>query len=87
MNTTHTPGLTETQRNFLRHLSRYTRPVSRSEMHSLAWRHEDRARQGCKRAGYAEFVGGKMDDGNTYPMGWRITDAGRAALARAESRS
>jgi len=73
-------GLTPAQREFLEALARFDHPVSRSELARLADREEDCVRQSCRRKGLAEFVGGWIG-GKKYPMGWRITKAGREALA------
>ena len=72
-------GLTKAQREFLQALEPYRHPVSRKELGRLADRAEDRVRQSCKRFGYVEFVGGWLD-GKHWPMGWRLTTAGRRAL-------
>lgn len=75
--------LSEAQREFLAHLSSFDRPVPRSDMRKSATRDEDKMRQACRRAGLVEFVGGWLD-GKRYPMGWRITPAGREALSQSE---
>lgn len=72
--------LTEAQRRFLNEIAYSSRPVTRSELRTLASREEDKVRQSCRRAGLVEYVGGKLDSGPAYKMGWRITPAGRAAL-------
>lgn len=76
--------LTEAQRDFLRCLAPAHRPVTRAELSKTATREQDKIRQSCRRAGWVEFVGGKLEDGVRYRMGWRITEAGRRALSQAE---
>jgi hypothetical protein len=73
--------LTADELALLKWLAPSDMPVPRSRM-PLADRKADKVRQSCKRRGYIEFVGGIM--GGAYrPMGWRLTAAGRSALARA----
>lgn len=71
--------LTKAQIEFLQILAEFDHPVSRRDLGRLADRTEDKIRQACRREGYAEFVGGWLG-GKNYPMGWRITPAGRQAL-------
>ena len=81
--------LKKDERAFLSLLKRYGKgdiPLTRSALAKLAGarfvgRAEDRARQSCKRRGFAEFVGGQLDSGPRRPMGWRLTARGREALA------
>lgn len=71
--------LTEGQRDFLSILLRHAGgPVSRAQL-PLADREQDKVRQSCKRLGYAKFVGGWRGK-RREPMGWQLTEAGRAAL-------
>lgn len=73
--------LTKAMSEFLSALAPHKLPVPRSKLRRSATRDEDKARQACRRAGYVEFVGGRLlDDGKDYPMGWRLTPAGRTAL-------
>ena len=74
------------QHEFLEHLAKFDRPVTRSEMHKGATREEDKVRMACKRAGLVEYVGGVLNPGGgRFSFGWRITAAGRAALAAREA--
>lgn len=60
------------EREFLLRLAKHKpeQPVGRHWLGSPG-REEDRARQRCRKAGWAVYACG----------GWRITDAGRAALS------
>lgn len=69
-------ALTAEEFDFLSRLRRT--PTSRKNL-PLASRAQDRVRQKCRRRKLAEFVGGWLD-GSQTPMGWRITEAGLAAL-------
>lgn len=73
--------LTEEQREFLSALARYTATVTRRDL-SLADRRADKARQSCRRNQWAEFGRWEGD----RKIGWRITDAGRRALAEQEGK-
>lgn len=73
--------LTTDERDFMRSIESGGRiPIPRSKLRMIATRAQDRARQSCKRKGYAEFVGGIIE-GAYRPMGWRLTQKGRDRLA------
>lgn len=81
------PLLTKPQLAFLEKLEPFTAPVPRSALlrgkRRLVEREEERARRECKRMGLVEFVGGRLEEGKDFPMGWRLTHTGRATLFRA----
>lgn len=62
------------QSAFLRELMRWGGIASATNLGPQTRQAENSARQTCKRRGYVTYDGGS----NGY---WRITDAGRAALA------
>lgn len=66
--------MTEEQRSFLEEIIRWNGAATSMELHRVTTRAEDRARQSSKRKGWAIF---------DRPY-WRITEAGRAALAETE---
>lgn len=64
--------LSEAQRAFLRELVKWSGAATSQELGPVMYRSEDAARQTCKRRGLVTY--------DKYY--WRITDAGRAALAQ-----
>lgn len=66
--------LTKTQREFLRKLVHWTGAATPQELGPQLYQSENAARQTCKRRGLVTYDG-------RY---WRITDAGRRALAEQE---
>jgi hypothetical protein len=70
--------MTKEQRKFLALLAPHSRPVTRRDF-PLADREENSVHQSCKRAGWVVFDHGSRSS-RYAPIGWRITDAGRAAL-------
>lgn len=69
--------LTESQRKFLRELVRWTGVATPQELGPQMYQSENAARQTCKRRGLVTYDG-------SY---WRITDAGRRALAEQEEKN
>lgn len=81
--------LTKNEANFLKLLNEHTtpvsRPITRSEICRImgirfASKFDTKARASCRKRGFAEFRGGVLGD-SYAPIGWRITAAGRRALA------
>lgn len=68
--------MTEAQRDFLARLT--DKPTPRKNL-PIADREQDKVRQSCRRRGWVEFVGGRIN-GQDYPMGWIVTPAGKTAL-------
>lgn len=73
-------SLTPEMRKFLERLAPHSEPQTRGKIGCVVNREQDRARQACKRFGYAAFR--RRDDGKE---GWAITTAGRKALAEPPS--
>lgn len=73
-----TEKLSDDARKFLRSLVYFGGFASRGQVGCVTSRDAEKARQACRRNGWAEYVGrihGAPKDG------WRITDAGRSALS------
>jgi hypothetical protein len=68
--------LTPEMRRFLEALPVDGRPMPAARIPIHCNREQDKARQRCRRFGYAQMGGG----GDT-PKGWQILEAGRRALA------
>lgn len=74
------PSLTPEMRRFLEKLAPYTAPQTRGSIGCVATRAQDRARQACKRFGYAEYA--RREDGKE---GWQILPLGRKMLEASPS--
>lgn len=69
-------SLTPEMRAFLKRLAPFTAPQTRGSIGCVVTRADDRARQACKRFGYADYA--EREDGK---WGWQITPLGRQMLA------